>query len=210
MKFLEYTKLSAKQIAKMVRLKQIPIQAPRQAALEGIKYLNPRFGAVLQQYKVPVVYNTSSQGKLAGVPMLAKASAAVEGQITSSSSHWLRSFIANRTSNMLTPVLKEGAVLLGSTKTPEFSLMTTCSPQRKDDPNPSITPARNPFNESKTAGGSSGGAASAVSLGLVPIAPTKSETELISSNAPPIIEPAACAIHVSICVGSIIVPVLHI
>jgi len=58
---------------------------------------------------------------------------------------------------------KAGGILLGKTSTPEFGLRPTTEGGL-------CPPARNPWNLEHTAGGSSGGAASAVAAGLHPIA----------------------------------------
>jgi aspartyl-tRNA(Asn)/glutamyl-tRNA(Gln) amidotransferase subunit A len=55
-----------------------------------------------------------------------------------------------------------GAVLIGKTNTPEFSL-------RGFTDNPVFGPTRNPWNPALTPGGSSGGAVAAVAAGLVPL-----------------------------------------
>jgi amidase len=58
---------------------------------------------------------------------------------------------------------EEGLVIVGTTKTPEFGILPTTEPRHGG-------PARNPWNPSRTPGGSSGGAAAAVAGGLLPIA----------------------------------------
>ena len=62
MRFSEYAKLSARQIAEMVSRREIDIMEPTKAAIEGIKLLNPRFGPVLRLYEHPIIHNSSLKG----------------------------------------------------------------------------------------------------------------------------------------------------
>ena len=60
--------------------------------------------------------------------------------------------------------LKEaGFVIVGKTQTPEFGITPVTNPRR-------FGPARNPWDQERTTGGSSGGSAGAVACGAVPIA----------------------------------------
>ena len=66
--------------------------------------------------------------------------------------------------NHLTRQFREtGAVICGKSATPEYGLMVTTEPTE-------FGPTRNPWDTNRTTGGSSGGAASAVSSRIVPIA----------------------------------------
>ena len=56
-----------------------------------------------------------------------------------------------------------GFVIVGKTNMPEFGILPVSEPRR-------FGPARNPWDTSRTPGGSSGGAAAAVASGMVPIA----------------------------------------
>jgi len=58
---------------------------------------------------------------------------------------------------------KSGVVLIGKTNTPEFGITGTTESAR-------LGPCRNPWNPDHIAGGSSGGSASAVAAGMVPLA----------------------------------------
>ena len=56
-----------------------------------------------------------------------------------------------------------GAVIVGKTSTPEFGITPVTEPER-------FGPTRNPWDPSRTAGGSSGGSAAAVAAGMVSLA----------------------------------------
>ncbi len=67
--------------------------------------------------------------------------------------------------NVVQALKDAGTICTGSTNTPEFGLPCYT------EPDPSIAPpARTPWDRSRTAGGSSGGAAAAVATGLAPVA----------------------------------------
>ena len=65
--------------------------------------------------------------------------------------------------NVVTAVRAGGLVITGKTNTPEFGLPCYTEPEV-------APPARSPWGDNRSAGGSSGGAAAAVSSGLAPIA----------------------------------------
>lgn len=66
-------------------------------------------------------------------------------------------------SNLVTAYRRAGFVLAGRTNTPEMGLVATTEPL-------AYGPTRNPWNRDLGSGGSSGGAAAAVSAGMVPAA----------------------------------------
>src|SRR6202034_1607447 len=71
--------------------------------------------------------------------------------------------VADADDYVVAAIRKAGAVITGKTATPEFGL--PCYTETKIGP-----PARTPWDLSRSAGGSSGGAAAAVAMGLAPAA----------------------------------------
>jgi amidase len=67
------------------------------------------------------------------------------------------------TSYLFSKLEEAGFVIVGKTNTPEFGLMPSAEPL-------AYGPTHNPWNTEHSAGGSSGGSASAVAAGLVPVA----------------------------------------
>src|SRR5437870_9742920 len=102
-------------------------------------------------------------GLLTGVPISIKETAALAGYRNSLASRVFEESIAQVDSFAIGRLKEEGAVILGKTNAPEFGT-------RPITEGPMFPPARNPTDRSRTAGGSSGGAAAAVAAGLCGLA----------------------------------------
>jgi amidase len=102
-------------------------------------------------------------GLLHGVPVTVKINIDVEGQANSNGVVALANNIATGDSPVTANFRAAGAVILGLTNTPEFSLRTFT-----DNPLHGLTV--NPWDKAVTCGGSSGGAASSVAAGIGAIA----------------------------------------
>ncbi|MES2341796.1 MAG: amidase, partial [Pseudomonadota bacterium] len=89
--------------------------------------------------------------------------ATLAGTVTSSGSALLKDNVAAADSALTTAYRQAGLVIFGKTNTPEFGLMPITE-------SAFLGPCRNPWDVSRTPGGSSGGAASAVAAGIVPAA----------------------------------------
>ena len=103
-------------------------------------------------------------GPLAGVPYLVKdLNTWVQGMPSTNGSRALANFAPNRDAVLIERLRAAGLVLLGKTNTPEFGLNVCTAPALFG-----VTP--NPFDPTRSAGGSSGGSAVAVATGVVPAA----------------------------------------
>ena len=98
-------------------------------------------------------------GLLQGLPISIKETAALAGYRNSLGSRAFETSIAQVDSFAIGRLKEEGAVILGKTNAPEFGT-------RPVTEGPMFPPARNPVDPTRTAGGSSGGAAAAVGAGL--------------------------------------------
>ncbi|WP_332776692.1 amidase [Polaromonas sp.] len=158
-----------------------PVEATR-AVLARIDALNPQLNAFClvahesamqaaqdsearwQRFRKNGVSRGEPCGELDGVPVSIKDLILTQGMPTLRGSHTVD---ANQPWDVDAPAsarLREaGAVILGKTTTPEFG----CKGET-NSPRTGIT--RNPWDVSKTPGGSSGGAAAAVAAGLGPLA----------------------------------------
>ncbi|NNN20243.1 MAG: hypothetical protein HKL84_10410 [Acidimicrobiaceae bacterium] len=103
-------------------------------------------------------------GSLAGIPFGVKDLEDAEGFTTTrGSALFADSPKALKNSHMVEHFIKQGAIPVGKTNTPEFGW-------KSDTDNATFGPTRNPYDLRRSPGGSSGGSASAVSSGQVPFA----------------------------------------
>lgn len=98
------------------------------------------------------------RGPLHGVPVAVKDTIATAGVATSRGTLAFADFVPTRSAPAVARLLAAGACLIGKTTTPEFGFKAVT-----DSPLTGIT--RNPFDPSRTCGGSSGGSAVAVASG---------------------------------------------
>lgn len=102
-------------------------------------------------------------GCLAGLPVTIKDNVDVKGQATPDGVPAFKDLIAEENSPVVDNLLDAGAVPIGRTNTPEFSL-------RWHSDNPLFGAAINPWDKTRTPGGSTGGGAAALAAGVGHIA----------------------------------------
>ncbi|MET0931237.1 MAG: amidase [Aeromicrobium sp.] len=110
-----------------------------------------------------VALSTGGAPAFAGVPTAFKDLTMTAGVPTSMGSAAMRRMVPTVNAYLVDLVQRAGFISLGKTNTPEFGLSSYTD-------NDVIGPARTPWDTSRNAGGSSGGAATAVATGLVPLA----------------------------------------
>ena len=99
----------------------------------------------------------------AGVPIAIKDGTPQEGLPMRIGSALFRDHIADHDSASVRRLREAGSVPIGRTTMPEFGILPTTEPRLTG-------PTRNPWDISRTPGGSSGGSAAAVAAGVVPLA----------------------------------------
>lgn len=103
-------------------------------------------------------------GPFRGVPLLVKdLLIEVAGERTSGGLRCKPGLVDREDSYLMRKFRAAGFVLLGKTNTPELGILPTTEPA-------AFGPTRNPYDPSRSAGGSSGGSAAAVAAGYVPVA----------------------------------------
>jgi len=102
-------------------------------------------------------------GVLAGLPVAHKDLTPTKGIRTTFGSPIFRDFVPDADAIIVERLRKAGAVTVGKSNTPEFGAGSQTF-------NPVFGPTRNPYDLTRTCGGSSGGAAAALACGMLPIA----------------------------------------
>ncbi len=165
--FPEFHKYDGLGLAQLVRTKQISPAELIEEAISRIEAHNPKINAII--YKMydqarKVAQGTLPDGPFKGVPFLLKdMHATVEGVPTSSGTRILKNIPQPHDNEIVRRYRAAGVILLGKTNVPEFSLLPYTEPE-------AFGPTNNPWDLTRTAGGSSGGSAAAVAARLVPLA----------------------------------------
>ena len=159
--------------AGLVRRKQAkPIELV-DAAIERIERLNPTLNAVvtpMYDEARKVASGTLPDGPFTGVPFLLKdLTASYAGVRITSGSAYLRDFVANHDSELVSRYKRAGLIVIGKTNTPEFGLVPTTEPLL-------FGPTHNPWDTERTSGGSIRIPASC--CGLFGLKPTRARNPL--------------------------------
>ncbi len=138
-----------------------------EASIERAERLNPVLHAVVHPYydlAREQVKRGLPASPLSGVPMLLKNTGfESEGMLLSTGSELHRHTVSTRDSTITARYKAAGMVILGRSNTPEFALSFTTEPE-------AFGPTHNPWDTTRTPGGSSGGSTAAVASGMVPLA----------------------------------------
>jgi len=160
---------SASRIASEIRSKSIsPVEAAR-VHLERIERLNPKLNAlvdwqpdrVLQQARDAerAVMRGDVLGPMHGVPLSIKASIDVAGHRCEAGTRLRAGYVAVQDAPLVARLRTAGAVILGVTNTPELLMAW-------ETDNLLYGRTNNPWDVTRTAGGSSGGESAAIAAGL--------------------------------------------
>lgn len=162
MEFDEYRQHDATGLAKLVADKEVTAAELLDVAKNRAAAVNPRINAIVRD--VPASPEKAAEGPFSGVPFLIKDLAQdYAGLPTSRGSRALMSLPVPEHSTIVQRWLDAGLVIFGKTNTPEFGAKGITEPV-------AWGPARNPWDLTRTPGGSSGGSAAAVAAGIVPCA----------------------------------------
>lgn len=164
---------SATEMQRLLRAKKISARELLDLHLKRINEVNPKVNAI-----VTLVEDQAKQaaqkadeaaakgrflGLLHGLPTAHKDLQDTKGIRTTYGSPLYRDHVPTQSTLMIERIQAAGAITLGKTNTPEFGAGSQTF-------NPVFGATRNPYDLTKTSGGSSGGAAAAVASGMLPIA----------------------------------------
>jgi amidase len=165
----ELWRLSATDLAARIRAREVSAVDAARAALDRLDAVNPLLNAVIDHRPEEVlaeadridarVADGEDPGLLAGVPVTIKVNTDQAGFATTNGLKLQAELMAQEDSPVVANLRRAGAVILGRTNVPAFSLRWFTS-------NNLHGATKNPRDPKLTPGGSSGGAAAAVAAGI--------------------------------------------
>ena len=165
-------RLTATEIAARVRAGDLSAVEATRAHLDRLAAVNPAVNAVVQEFPDEALgaaravdearTRGADPGPLAGVPVTIKVNVDQAGHATTNGLRSQKDLIVRQDNPVVANLRKAGAVIVGRTNTPAFSL-------RWFTRNRLHGQTLNPRNPALTPGGSSGGAGSAVAAGICAI-----------------------------------------
>jgi amidase len=167
------THLTATELVQRMRRKQLSAREVLEAHLRQIESVNPKVNAIVTlvadqavdratQLDQEAAHNRFA-GPLHGLPIAHKDLVETKGIRTTFGSPIFKDYVPDSNALLIDRTQNAGAVTLGKTNTPEFGAGSQTF-------NPVFGATRNPWDLTKTCGGSSGGAAVALACGMLPIA----------------------------------------
>ena len=166
--------LDAVALSQAIHAKQLSCRELMQQTLERIALLNPRYNAIVSLRDADALLAEAdahdallargdSKGWLHGIPQAIKDLAPTAGIATTLGSPLMREFVPKEDGLMVQRIRSAGAIVIGKTNTPEFGLGSHTF-------NEVFGATGNAYDATRSAGGSSGGAAVALALRLVAVA----------------------------------------
>ncbi len=144
-----------------------------QESLAKIAELNPRLNALVEVFEADALAQAKAVdakrargeklGPLCGVPVAIKDNILYKGHHATCCSKMLANYVASYTSTVVGKLLAADAVIIGRANMDEFAMGST-------NQTSVYGPVKNPVDETRVPGGSSGGSAAAVASGMVPVA----------------------------------------
>ncbi len=165
--------MSAVEMARLIRAKKLSAREVHEAHLKQIERVNPKVNAIVTLV-ADMARDAAAKaderqargeelGPLHGLPVAHKDLLETRGIRTTFGSPLYKDYIPTEDDIVVERMSRAGAITIGKTNTPEFGAGSQTF-------NTVFGATRNPYDLTKTCGGSSGGAAVALACGLVPVA----------------------------------------
>src|SRR5213080_4945853 len=164
----ELTTKSATELASLIRSREVSPVEVIDAHLRRIESINPSLNAIVTLAEDAIDHARAADsalskgeraGPLHGVPFTVKDTIDTRGLRTTSGSQIRAHHVPERDAPVVARLKAAGAIILGKTNTAEMAI-----PYETD--NPVFGRTNNPYDLSRTPGGSSGGEAAAIAAGL--------------------------------------------
>jgi amidase len=166
--------MSARALSESIRNRAVSCREVMTAYLDRIDRINPRLNAIVARRDRDSLLREADErdadiaagrwrGWMHGMPQAPKDLTAVSGMVTSMGSPIFKDNITRHDSILIERIRASGAIFIGRTNVPEFGLGSHTY-------NPVYGTTANPYDTSKSCGGSSGGAAAALATRMLPVA----------------------------------------
>jgi amidase len=165
--------LPATELARRIRARELSAVEVMQAHLAQIDRVNPQVNAIVTLLPERALEGARAAdaalargdaiGPLHGLPIAHKDLMLTKGIRTTSGSPIYKDFVPDEDALIVERLRDAGAIAIGKTNVPEFGAGSQTF-------NPVFGATPNPYDLTKTCGGSSGGAAVALACGMLPIA----------------------------------------
>ena len=165
--------LTATEMARRIRVKDLSAREVLEAHLDQIERVNPKVNAIVtlvaEQAREQArrldeaAAHGEFHGPLHGLPIAHKDLVETKGIRTTFGSPIFKNYVPDFNTLMVDRIQSAGAITIGKTNTPEFGAGSQTF-------NPVFGSTKNPWDLTKTCGGSSGGAAVALACGMLRIA----------------------------------------
>ncbi len=164
MEITEYTSYDATGLAELIRAGEVSAAEVRQAAARAIDEVEPVISAVAgERYDRPL--DCDPNGPFAGVPFAIKDLVIhADGVPTRNGTRMLGDGVVLGESALMTRFRRAGLAAMATTRTPEFGFNATTEAVAYGGP------TRNPWDTTRSPGGSSGGSAALVAARALPVA----------------------------------------
>lgn len=170
----EITCLSARALSEAISTRRVSCREVMRAYLDRIARVNPAVNAIVALRNADdllaeadahdtLLAQGQRKGWMHGFPLAVKDLAPTAGLVTTLGSPIFRHSVPQVDGLVVSRMKAAGAIVIGKTNTPEFGLGSHTY-------NPVYGLTRNPYELSRSAGGSSGGAAVALALRMLPVA----------------------------------------
>lgn len=165
--------MSAGEMARLIRERELSAREALAEHLKQIERVNPKVNAIVTLAAERAAEEAAEAderqargeavGPLHGLPVAHKDLFATRGIRTTFGSPLFREYVPADDDALVERVRRAGAITIGKTNTPEFGAGSQTF-------NGVFGATRNPYDVTKTCGGSSGGAAVALACGMAPVA----------------------------------------